>query len=282
MRWRQGRRSDNIEDRRSGIGGKAGKVSGIGLVAIVVMGLLSGADPMQILGQVGQELLKGGGSSTSVSSSRSEANNETADFVSVVLADTEDVWNPIFKQMGRKYKEPKLVLFTDQVRSACGFNTAATGPFYCPGDNKVYIDLGFFKELQKLGAPGDFAQAYVIGHEIGHHVQNQLGTSGKVHRLQQRSSQTDANRLSVALELQADCYAGVWANHAQRQRNILEQGDIEEGLQAAASIGDDRLQEMSGRPINPDGFTHGTSAQRMKWFKMGLQTGDVQRCNTFG
>lgn len=280
MRWRQGRRSSNVEDRRGkrSLGGTTGKVSGLGLIAIVVVGLLTGADPMQIIGMVGKNLLNDN-SQTTVSAPAK--NDETADFVSVVLADTEDVWNPMFKQMGLTYKEPKLVLFTDQVRSACGFSTAATGPFYCPGDDKVYIDLGFFRELKQLGAPGDFAQAYVLGHEVGHHIQNQLGTSRKVSQLQQRSSQRDSNHLSVLLELQADCYAGVWAHHAQKQRNILEAGDIEEGLQAAASIGDDRLQSMAGQPINPDGFTHGTSKQRMQWFKQGLQTGDMNQCNTF-
>lgn len=280
MRWRKGRRSSNIEDRRGkrALGGTTGKVSGLGLIALVVIGLLTGADPMQIISMVGQNLLSGNNQTTV---SAPPKNDETADFVSVVLADTEDVWNPIFKQAGLRYKEPTLVLFTDKVQSACGYSTAATGPFYCPGDDKVYIDLGFFRELEQLGAPGDFAQAYVLGHEVGHHVQNQLGTSRKVSQLQHRSSQRDSNHLSVLLELQADCYAGVWAHHAHKQRNLLEAGDLEEGLQAAASIGDDRLQSMAGQPINPDGFTHGTSKQRMQWFKRGLQTGDMNQCNTF-
>ena len=187
----------------------------------------------------------------------------------------------MFQAAGKTYQEPRLVLFSEQIDSACGYASAASGPFYCPADQKVYIDLSFFHELRRLGAPGDFARAYVIGHEIAHHVQNQLGTSNQVSRLQSQVSEADSNALSVLLELQADCYAGVWANHAQKNFNTLEAGDIEEGLQAAASIGDDRLQRMSGRRINPDAFTHGTSEQRVKWFKTGLQYGDMNRCDTF-
>ncbi|WP_020560261.1 KPN_02809 family neutral zinc metallopeptidase [Thiofilum flexile] len=277
MRWRDGRQSSNVEDRRQI--GTGAKVGGIGVIVMAVIGLLMGADPMQMLGMVGNEFM--GGNNQTVSSGKVAGNDEEAKFVSTVLADTEDVWTPLFRQMGGRYNAPKLVLFTDQINSACGYSTAATGPFYCPGDQKVYIDLGFFNELNSLGAPGDFARAYVLGHEIGHHVQNELGISQQVTTLQQRMDETSANRLSVLLELQADCYAGVWANHAQQQRNILEQGDLEEGLQAAASIGDDRLQRMSGRRVNPDAFTHGTSAQRVQWFKTGLQYGDMRRCDTF-
>ena len=277
MRWRSGRQSSNVEDRRQI--GTGTKVGGIGVIIMAVIGLLVGADPMQMLGMVGKEFL-GGGAQT-VSSGRVAGNDEEAKFVSTVLADTEDVWTPMFRQLGGRYNPPKLVLFTDQINSACGYSSAATGPFYCPGDNKVYIDLGFFNELKAMGAEGDFARAYVLGHEVGHHVQNELGISQQVTQLQQRMDEANANRLSVLLELQADCYAGVWAHHAQRQRNLLEAGDLEEGLQAAASIGDDRLQRMSGRRINPDAFTHGTSAQRVQWFKTGFQYGDMKRCDTF-
>ncbi|HPE61821.1 MAG TPA: neutral zinc metallopeptidase [Thiolinea sp.] len=277
MRWRTGRRSSNIEDRRGGIGGPA-KAGGIGLVLMLVVAWLMGADPIQLLGIAGSNL---GGSDSSDQVQLSAADREDGEFVSAVMAQTEDVWNPIFKAAGATYREPTLVLFTDETTSGCGYSSAATGPFYCPADQKVYIDLGFFRELKKLGAPGDFARAYVIGHEVAHHVQNLLGTSGKVTNLQRRVSSTDANRLSVLLELQADCYAGVWANRAHQQMNVLEQGDIEEGLQAAASIGDDRMQRMAGRRINPDAFTHGSSEQRMQWFTTGLRYGDLQRCDTF-
>ncbi len=277
MRWRTGRRSSNIEDRRSGVGGPA-KVGGMGLIVMLLVAWLMGADVMQLLGMAGSNLIGGAGMGTS---EQTAAQQEDAEFVSAVVAQTEDVWNPLFAAAGGKYQEPRLVLFSDQIQSACGYASAATGPFYCPGDSKVYIDLGFFGELKKMGATGDFARAYVIGHEVAHHVQNQLGISSKVSRLQSEVSQRDSNALSVLLELQADCYAGVWANHAQNKFGIFEQGDVEEGLQAAASIGDDRLQRMSGQRVNPDAFTHGTSEQRVKWFKTGLQFGDMERCDTF-
>jgi hypothetical protein len=273
MRWRSGRRSTNIEDRRGGGVGRPAKLGGIGLLLMMLFIWFMGGDATQLLGM--------GGGSTQSNAPRSAASQESADFVSAVVAQTEDVWNPLFQQSGLNYREPKLVLYNDQIQSACGYSTAASGPFYCPGDQKVYIDLSFFNELKAMGAPGDFAQAYVVGHEIAHHVQKQLGISDKIMRLQSQVSQQDANKLSVLLELQADCYAGVWAHHAQKQQNILEQGDLEEGLNAAASIGDDRLQRMSGRRINPDSFTHGTSMQRVQWFKMGLQYGEMSRCDTF-
>jgi predicted metalloprotease len=207
---------------------------------------------------------------------------ERAAFVKVVLADTEDVWNKLFQQNGRKYEEPTLVLFRGRVESACGLADAAVGPFYCPADRKVYVDLQFFEELkQKLGAPGDFAQAYVIAHEVGHHVQNLLGTSDWVHEQRERLSKTQYNQLSVRLELQADFYAGVWAHHAQRLQNILETGDIEEAMRAAEAIGDDRLQRQAQGYVVPDSFTHGTSEQRARWFRLGLQTGDMRRGDTF-
>ena len=212
----------------------------------------------------------------------SAADNESADFVSVVLADTEDTWQTIFTQRGMVYTQPKLVLFTGSVESACGFAQSAMGPFYCPGDEKVYIDLDFYRELKdQLGAPGDFAQAYVIAHEVGHHVQNLLGTSEQVQRLQSQSNEVTANKYSVMLELQADCYAGVWANHADKQRQIIEEGDIEEAMNAAAKIGDDALQKQSQGYVVPDSFTHGTSAQRMKWFNAGFVGGEIDSCDTF-
>jgi len=199
--------------------------------------------------------------------------------VSVVLADTEDTWHMLFDGLGGRYREPTLTLFTGQVESACGFGTAAAGPFYCPGDENVYLDLGFFQQLDALGAPGDFARAYVVGHEIGHHVQNLTGVLGAVQ--QQAGGRSDANALQVLVELQADCYAGVWAHHAERQRDLLEAGDVEEGLQAAAAIGDDALQQRAGRAVRPESFTHGSSAQRMQWFRTGMSRGEVDACDTF-
>ena len=276
MRWKSGRRSGNIEDRRSGMGAPA-KVGGIGLILMLVVAWLMGADTMQLLGMAGSNLV---GTTMTVQQPTAEE-QEDAEFVSAIVAQTEDVWGPMFQAAGQKYQEPRLVLFSEQIESACGYASAASGPFYCPADQKVYIDLAFFHELRRLGAPGDFARAYVVGHEIAHHVQNQLGTSSKVSRLQSQVSESDSNALSVLLELQADCYAGTWAHHAQKNFNTLEAGDIEEGLQAASSIGDDRLQKMSGRRVNPDAFTHGTSEQRVKWFKTGLQYGDMNRCDTF-
>lgn len=276
MLWKSGRRSSNIEDRRTGMGAPA-KVGGIGLILMLVVAWLMGADTMQLLGIAGNNLA----GTTMTVQQPTPQEQEDADFVSAIVAQTEDVWGPMFQAAGRQYQEPRLVIFSEQIESACGYASAASGPFYCPADQKVYIDLSFFQELRRLGAAGDFARAYVVGHEIAHHVQNLMGTSNKVSRLQSQVSESDSNALSVLLELQADCYAGVWANHAQKNFNTLEDGDIEEGLQAAASIGDDRLQRMSGRRVNPDAFTHGTSEQRVKWFKTGLQYGDMNRCDTF-
>ena len=281
MRWRDGRRSDNVEDQR-GRGVSPGTLGGgIGLIIIVAIGLLSGADPLTILSAIVGE---SGGSLNGLTPSAplSAADNESADFVSVVLADTEDTWLVIFQQQGRVYQQPKLVLFSGGVDSACGFAQSAMGPFYCPNDQKVYIDLDFYRELKdQLGAPGDFAQAYVIAHEVGHHVQNLLGTSDKVRGLQSRSNEVTANKYSVMLELQADCYAGVWAKHADTSRHIIESGDIEEAMNAAAKIGDDALQKQSQGYVVPDSFTHGTSAQRMKWFNAGFVSGDITSCDTF-
>lgn len=287
MRWRTGRQSSNVEDRRGSrsSGGRGGmKIGLLGTIAAVLIGWYMGFNPIQILGLVGgaNTILGGfGGSSSSQTVTTGVPQDDAGKFVSSVLASTEDVWNPVFRQLGGRYVEPTLVLFTDSTDSVCGYSTAATGPFYCPADQKVYIDLGFFRELQNMGASGDFAQAYVLGHEIGHHVQNLMGTTTEVARLQNSMSKRDGNTLSVALELQADCYAGVWAHHAHKQFNILEEGDIEEAINAAGSIGDDRLQRMSGRRINPDSFTHGSSLQRMEWFQRGLKTGDLKYCDSF-
>lgn len=284
MRWRTGRRSSNIEDRRGGqrTPMRSGlKLGGGATILVVIVALLLGQDPSQLLGLLGGEGAPVA-SNTNQGSRLPAGNDEASEFVSVILADTEDTWNQMFAARGAQYQAPTLVLYTDSTPTACGTGTAATGPFYCPGDYKVYLDLGFFRELQRLGAPGDFAQAYVIAHEIGHHVQNITGTEKAVRKLQRQvNNQTQANQLSVLMELQADCYAGAWAHHAHKQRNMLEQGDIEEGLTAAASIGDDRLQRSAGKRVSPDSFTHGSSAQRVEWFKIGLQTGDIDACNTF-
>lgn len=286
MRWRTGRQSSNVEDRRGGSSGGGGgkmKIGLLGTVAAVLIGWYMGFNPIQVLGLVGgaNTILGGFGGSSTQTVSTGTPQDEAGQFASSVLASTEDVWNPVFRQLGGRYVEPKLVLFEDGTDSVCGYSSSATGPFYCPGDQKVYIDLGFFRELQNLGASGDFAQAYVLGHEIGHHVQNLMGTTDKVTNLQARASKSDSNGLSVALELQADCYAGVWAHHAHKQFNVLEEGDIEEAINAAGAIGDDRLQRMSGRRINPDSFTHGSSTQRMEWFQRGLKSGDLKNCNSF-
>ncbi len=297
MLWRGGRRSENIEDRRgeggfpSGmggmrfpIGGRAGGIGGLGLVALVLLGLFFGVDPSVLLDM-------GGGTAPSsyVPSSpapRSERTpgvpDEEREFVSVVLADTEDTWHALFQQMGRTYREPTLVLFSGMVDSGCGLAQSASGPFYCPRDGKLYLDTSFFDEMsRRFGASGDFAQAYVIAHEVGHHVQNLLGILPRVEAAQQQASRTDANRIQVLVELQADCLAGVWAHHANRSRGLLESGDIEEGLNAAAAIGDDRLQKQAQGYVVPDAFTHGSSAQRVGWFKRGLEQGNLQACDTF-
>lgn len=280
MRWRTGRRSSNIEDRRGVRLSRKAKGGGIGVLLIALVAMYFGIDPSFIL-QQNAEI-----SRTSVEQTAyvpTAAENELADFVSVVLADTEDTWGTIFREGGGQYQQPKLVLFTGAVESACGFAQAAMGPFYCPADRQVYIDLSFYQDLKtKMGAPGDFAQAYVIAHEVGHHVQNLLGISGKVHQLRNQLSQTEYNQLSVRLELQADCLAGVWAHHADRARQILEEGDIAEALNAASMIGDDRLQKQARGYVTPDSFTHGTSNQRVRWFRTGLQTGTLGACDTFG
>lgn len=279
MRWRSGRRSRNVDDRRGRKVRRGVAGGGIGTIALILVALYLGVDPTFLLGGLENT---GGRVSPAPQQPRLQADGSTADFVSVVLADTEDTWNSIFSGSGRDYREPTLVLFTDAVQSRCGFASAAVGPFYCPADQQIYLDLGFFEELHdRFGAPGDFAQAYVIAHEVGHHVQNLLGLSEEVRKRQARLSKPDANELSVRLELQADCMSGVWARTADRARSILEAGDIEEGLNAAAAIGDDRLQQQSRGYVVPDSFTHGSSEQRVRWFKRGLESGDVATCDTF-
>lgn len=278
MRWEFGRRSDNVEDRRGAR--VAGPVvgGGIGAVILAVIVTLMGGDPSVVF-QQDTSTRRTAPNSGQV---RSPEEDKLADFVSVVLADTEDTWSDLFRQMGRTYQEPKLVLFSGTAKSACGYAQSAAGPFYCPADQKVYIDLSFYRDLQdRFKAPGDFAQAYVVAHEVGHHVQTLMGVSQKVSSLQQRTNRATANQLSVRLELQADCFAGIWAHHADRQRQILEQGDVEEALNAASSIGDDRLQRQSQGYVVPDSFTHGSSTQRVRWFNQGLKTGQVAQCNTF-
>lgn len=259
--------------------GRKMKGGGIGIILLALVGMYFGIDPSVILNS---NLVDGGGPTRQVQVQTSPEEDRLADFVSVVLADTEDTWTAIFQEGGGAYVKPKLVLFSGAVQSACGYAQSATGPFYCPADQKVYIDLGFYNELkQNLHAPGDFAQAYVIAHEVGHHVQNLLGISGKVQARRASLSAIDDNMLSVKLELQADCFAGVWANRADRVRQILEPGDVEEALNAASMIGDDNLQKKSRGYVVPDSFTHGTSKQRVQWFREGLESGDIRRCNTF-
>jgi uncharacterized protein len=287
MRWELGRRSQNIEDRRGmpgGMGGVArgGGIGGLGLIALLLLSWAFGIDPTLLLQDLSQ------GSSTSVpdqrapSCARAPESDERTAFVSAVLGDTEDTWHALFKQMDRTYREPTLVLFSGAAQSACGFAAAAVGPFYCPGDQKVYLDLSFFDELHdRFGASGDFAQAYVIAHEVGHHVQNLLGIADQVQGVRQRAGEREANALSVMMELQADCFAGVWGYHADKNRHLLEAGDIEEGLNAAAAIGDDRLQRQAQGYVVPESFTHGSSAQRVRWFQQGLDSGDPGRCDTF-
>ncbi len=280
MRWRTGRRSSNIEDRRSIRIPRKVTGGGIGIIVVALIAMYFGVDPTIFLSQQGPT--SSSVSTYTTSKPISPAENQLADFVSVVLADTEDTWRVLFNKMGKTYREPTLVLFSGAVQSACGFAQAAMGPFYCPADQKVYIDLSFYQDLKnRHGAPGDFAQAYVIAHEIGHHVQTLLGISEKVHSVRLRVSQAEGNQLSVMQELQADCFAGIWAHHADRARQILEEGDTEEALNAASAIGDDRLQRRARGYVTPDSFTHGSSKQRVGWFKQGFDSGDIRDCNTF-
>jgi uncharacterized protein len=278
MKWKGRRQSSNVDDRRGRrIGGKTTLGLG-GIVVVVVLSLIFNKNPLDVLSSVTDS----NPTTNSTSYTPTEAENELASFVKVVLADTEDVWSKIFAAGGSEYREPTLVLFTGGVESACGMASAATGPFYCPADEKLYIDLSFYNDLKnKFGAPGDFAMAYVVAHEVGHHVQNLLGYTDKVHNQRNQVSQSEYNQLSVRLELQADFLAGLWAHHAETMFNSLESGDIEEALNAANAIGDDRLQRESQGRVVPDAFTHGTSEQRMRWFERGYQTGDIRQGDTF-
>ncbi len=289
MRWQDMRGSDNVEDRedaspaRGGLGGGL-KLGGLGLVAVVAISMFLGLNPLDVLNSLG-----GGANGPTVSTQPaapvphpgSPVRDENKEFVARILGDTEDTWGEIFRQGGRQYRAPTLVLFRNAVNSACGQASSAAGPFYCAGDDHVYLDLSFFQDLrQRFGVPGDFARAYVIAHEIGHHVQNQLGISDKVAQQRSRSSEVARNALSVRVELQADCLAGVWGYHA-KQRHLLDPGDVEAGLGAAAAIGDDRLQKQARGTVTPESFTHGSSAQRVRWFRTGLESGEVRRCDTF-
>lgn len=281
MRWKKGRRSDNVVDARGrsgGIGG--GRLSLAGVAIVVVIGLLSGQDPMQILGQLTNQ---SGQTPTQQSSAPANVDDPQVAFVQSILGDTEDTWRALFQQSGEQYRDPKLVLFRGGVNSACGFASSASGPFYCPGDQQVYLDLQFFDEMaNRFSVAGDFAQAYVIAHEVGHHVQTLLGVSQQMQSARQRGARMEGdNGLLVRQELQADCFAGVWAYHAQQRHDWLEEGDLEDALKAANAIGDDHLQKQSQGRVVPDAFTHGTSAQRVKWFRTGFDNGEPGRCDTF-
>ncbi|MGP0172131.1 KPN_02809 family neutral zinc metallopeptidase [Pseudomonas sp. NCHU5208] len=281
MRWQRGRRSDNVVDARGRSGRRVGGGLSLGAVALIVaFGLLTGQDPLQILGQIAGQASQ---PQVSQPANTPPAQDEQRDFVSAILGDTEDTWRELFQQAGKQYRDPQLVLFSGGVDSACGFASSAVGPFYCPGDQRVYLDMAFFREMeQRFAAAGDFAQAYVIAHEVGHHVQTLLGVSAKVNAARQRGKRIEGDGgLLVRQELQADCLAGVWAHHAQRRHAWLEPGDLEEALNAASAIGDDRLQKQARGQVVPDAFTHGTSQQRVRWFSTGFDTGQPGRCDTF-
>ena len=278
MKWRDRRQSENVEDRRGMTPGRVAVGGGCGGLIILILALLLGADPQQLLEQLPANNPEG---SVPTSRTTRPGEDELRQFIGVVLAETEDVWTQIFRQLNRQYVKPTLVIFTDRVDSACGRANSAVGPFYCPADQKLYADLSFFQDLRtRFQAPGDFAIAYVIAHEVGHHVQNLLGTMEQVSRRQRQTSEEMANELSVRLELQADYYAGVWAAHAEK-RGIVEPGDIEEALGAASAVGDDRLQRQHQGFVVPDSFTHGTSEQRIRWFRRGFETGDIRQGDTF-
>lgn len=278
MRWTGRRQSSNIEDRRGMSGrGKAG-VGGVGIIIVAIIIWIAGGDPSQLFNAMEADM-----GQAEAYQAPTDHENELAQFIAVVLADTEDVWDSIFRAGGSTYPQPHLVLFTNQVQSACGHSSAATGPFYCPRDSRVYIDLGFLEQLQRrLGAEGDFAQAYIVAHEVGHHVQNLLGITDELDRYRGQVSEEEYNQLSVKLELQADFLAGVWAHHADRMKNILEEGDIEEAMNAAQAVGDDRIQMKMQGYVVPDAFTHGTAKQRLHWFMKGFRTGDIEQGDTFG
>jgi predicted metalloprotease len=279
MEWKGRRQSENVEDRRAMTPGRMAAGGGIGVIIIALITYFLTGDPQKAFQQLQNNPQQQGAQDNGPPN---PAEEEAKQFVGVVLADTEDVWTDLFRRMGKTYKKPKLVLFRGTVETECGFGKAASGPFYCPPDENVYIDLSFFDELtERFKAPGNFAQAYVVAHEVGHHVQNLLGTSSEVVAKRQSLSEAEANRLSVRLELQADFYAGVWAYHAQKMKNILEPGDLESALRAANAIGDDRLQKQARGYVVPDAFTHGTSEQRIRWFKLGFETGDMRKGDTF-
>ena len=282
MRWEGQRESSNIEDRRGMGPARVGSVGGLGIggiVLVLAVSYFTGTNPLTLINMLSGVQSMTESSAPSESAPTGAPSDQLGKFASVVLADTETTWKQL---LGPDYEEPRLVLFTGGVRSACGTTSSAVGPFYCPGDHKVYLDLTFFNEMaQRLGAPGDFAQAYVIAHEVGHHVQNLTGVAEKITRLQHQVSEKEANALSVRMELQADCFAGVWGHHANRTRNLIEPGDFEEGLKAAAAIGDDRLQKMGQGYVQPESWTHGSSDQRMTWLRRGLESGDPNVCNTF-
>ncbi|WP_336013063.1 neutral zinc metallopeptidase [Acinetobacter calcoaceticus] len=295
MRWKGRRISTNVEDRRGGGGARAGGISIIGLVVAFVAWKFFGVDPQQAY-QATQQVTASQQSNATAPESLTAEQKEASDFVGTVLADTEDTWTPIFKQLGKTYTPPRLVLFSGMIQSGCGTAQSAMGPFYCPADQKVYIDTEFFKdmrkqmgisgeqnqsELSRQDQAGDFAQAYVVAHEVGHHVQTLLGISSQVQQARAQASQTEGNQLSVRQELQADCLAGIWASHNQQRTQFLEQGDIEEAMDAAQKIGDDYLQKRSTGQVVPDSFTHGSSEQRMRWFQVGLKTDDINQCDTF-
>lgn len=281
MRWQRGRRSDNVVDARGRTGRRVGGGLSLGGVALVVIvSLMMGQDPLQILGQIAGQATQ---SQVGPSGGVPAANDQQREFVRAILGDTEDTWRELFQSAGQQYRDPQLVLFSGGVNSACGFASSAVGPFYCPGDQRVYLDMTFFREMeQRFAAAGDFAQAYVIAHEVGHHVQTLLGVSARVHAARQRGERVEGDGgLLVRQELQADCLAGVWAHHAQRRHEWLEPGDLEEALNAASAIGDDRLQQRTQGQVVPDAFTHGTSEQRVRWFSTGFETGQPGRCDTF-
>ncbi|MFI5314137.1 MAG: neutral zinc metallopeptidase [Myxococcota bacterium] len=281
MKWEGERESDAVEDRRGlrlGPGGAA--IGGGGLLLVLLFSVLTGTDPTQVL-EIAQSVSDGRSAPSETGPVGAPA-DEAGKFAAVVLASTEDVWSEVFEERGQRYERPRLVLFSDAVRSACGTAQSAVGPFYCPPDSQVYLDLSFFRELeQRFGAPGNFARAYVIAHEVGHHVQNLLGLSEKISSAQRRVTREQANELSVRMELQADCFAGVWGERANRERAWLEPGDVEAGLAAAAAIGDDTLQRESGGAVQPESWTHGSSAMRVKWLKTGLRSGKMEDCDTF-
>lgn len=277
MRWRDQRQSSNVEDRR-GFSGRNIAIGGggLGTIVIIILALLCGQDPRTLLQQLPAD------TDVPTQSQSAPQNDDVKQFVASILGSTEDAWVDVFQRNGARYRQPKLVLYSEAVRSACGTNSSSVGPFYCPGDEQLYLDTSFFRELKdEFKAPGDFAEAYVIAHEVGHHVQNLLGTMDKVSQAQSRGSRTQANQYSVRLELQADCYAGIWAKYAQG-KGLIETGDIEEALRAASAVGDDQIQKRSQGFVVPDSFTHGSARERMTWFSQGFKTGDLRQCNTFG